>query len=381
MCDTKRILILSESFGMGHTKAAESIKEGLKIYNSNYKIEVIELGAFLKPSFNLLLTEMYLKIIRYSPKIWGVIYNKVKHNSLNSRFEYILYKIIYTQTLNILESFKPDLIITTHPFPTAIIARINRLNNLRIPIHTVLTDYGVHGAWINNGVDYYYVPSTDSKEQLIQLGVMSNKIYVTGIPVHPKYWRKYDKRQIRNKLNLKDRLTILFMGGGLGIGIKSNFIEKLIIANPELQVIIVTGHNKNLFNVLKERFVEESNVHIFGFVNNIDELMDASDLLVTKPGGITTSEAILKNLPIILINPLPGQEEENMKYITSNNYGISVSKKEDLLLLINQFSKSPYDFLKNFKIKEQNTVDKTIFELINYNKEENSSIGVKPLVY
>lgn len=364
MRDTKRILILSESFGMGHTKAAESIKEGMKIYNPNWEVEVIELGALLRPNFNLILTGMYLKTLRYSPKLWGIIYNKIKHNSLNSRFEYILYKFIYTQTLNILVSYKPDLVITTHPFPTVIISRIKRLVGLEIPLHTILTDYGVHGAWINKGVDYYYVPSMESKIQLIQLGVISDKIFVTGIPVHPKYWRKNDKKSVRDKLKLHNQPTILFMGGGLGIGLKTDFIEKLVIDNPTIQILIVTGLNKSIYSVLNEKFSDQNNVQIFGFVNNIDELMDAADLLVTKPGGITTSEAILKKLPIVLTNPFPGQEEENREYITRNKFGISVSTKEELLFVLRQFSSNPPLFLKNFNTQEQYTVNKPILEVI-----------------
>ncbi|GBF11907.1 MGDG synthase family glycosyltransferase [Tepidibacillus sp. HK-1] len=345
----KRILILSESFGAGHTRAAEAIKEGILSYHPDWQIHVLELGTWLRPTLSHWITEIYLKTLRFSPKIWGMIYRRVQNRTVKPQFEFFLHRMIYAHILQLFHEYKPDLIVTTHPFPSAVVSRLKRMG-LNIPLHTVITDYHVHGSWINTGVDYYYLPNHEAKLQMQQLGVSEKRLYITGIPTHPNFWNKTDKRKIRKKLGLSDRPTLLYMGGGLGIGLSPDMLSTIHQYRDEMQILIVTGRNRTLYRSLKlDPSFNHPHIHIYPFVKNIDELMDAADLLLTKPGGVTVAEAMAKGVPMIMLNPIPGQEEENYEYILQNQLGISVKDMEELNNLLEQFIKEPYMISKYFK--------------------------------
>jgi len=340
MMSEKRVLILSEAFGAGHTKAAEAIKSGIELLNPGWRIEVIELGSWLRPKLNYLITDIYLKTLRFSPKLWGVIYRRIQDKSSNPKVEFILHRIIYAHIMKLLQEYQPDVIISTHPFPSAVISRLKRLG-LKVPLHTVLTDFGAHGSWISSGVDYYYVPSIQTKKELIKLGVAGNRVIVTGIPTNPKFWKRESKELIRKKLGLEDKPTVLYMGGGLGLGLTNDFIEGLSHLG-DIQLLIVTGKNKKLFSSLHEHFQDKNlNIQLYGFVENVDELMDAADLLITKPGGVTSAEAIEKGLPMLLLNPIPGQEEDNSSYIVQNKLGLKIHNEKEMNQILEEFLKEP----------------------------------------
>ncbi len=361
----KRMLILSEAFGAGHTKAAQAIKEGIQQLDGDWEAEVLELGVWLRPKFSHLISGIYLKTLRYSPKLWGMVYRRVQNKSVKPRFEFILHRFIYAEILQLLQEYQPDEIIATHPFPSAVISRLKRMG-LDVTLHTVLTDYGAHGSWVSSGVDYYYLPSKEAKYQLIKLGVPEERIFVTGIPTHPKFWSKNDKLAIRNKLGLKDLPTLLYMGGGMGIGFSPDMLQTLFQFHDEAQLLIVTGRNYQLYKTLKESEDDQhENVHLYGFVDNIDELMDAADLIITKPGGVTSAEALAKGIPMMILNPIPGQEEDNSLFIQQNQLGISVSQIDELKLFLEQFVEDPSLALTNFNPNNYHfTGRKTIEEIL-----------------
>ncbi|TCS81258.1 MGDG synthase family glycosyltransferase [Tepidibacillus fermentans] len=319
----KRILILSEAFGAGHTKAAEAIKEGIRIYQPTWQVEMIELGTWLRPTLSHWISEIYLKTIKYSPKLWGVLYKKVQNRTVKPHFELLLH-FIYAKVMQLVREKQPDLIIATHPFPSAVISRLKRMG-IKIPLHVVITDYGAHGTWINEGVDYYYLSSFEMKEYFIRLGVPNERIFVTGLPTHPMFWKREEQSFIREKLGLANKPTILFMGGGLGIGLDRGILDTLSDYRDKFQFLIVTGKNTKLYHQLQlHPLSHHPNIRIYPFVENVDELMDASDFIVTKPGGMTTAEAIAKSIPMILFNPIPGHEQENLDFIQQRKLGIAI---------------------------------------------------------
>jgi len=173
--------------------AAEAIKEGAKLLRPDWDFRVIELGANLSPRLSNCITRCYLKTIQYSPRLWGAVYRRGKNQPLRPSFEFLLHRLLYGQIQQILQEYRPDLIVCTHPFPSAVISRLKRAG-LTIPLYTVITDYGIHGVWISSGVDLYFVPSMKVREQMIRLGVDADKIQVTGIPTHPKFWVKKRKK-------------------------------------------------------------------------------------------------------------------------------------------------------------------------------------------
>lgn len=358
----KRILILSEAFGAGHTKAAEAIREGIQQIDTEWKTDVVELGVWLRPRLSQMISGIYLKTLRYSPKLWGILYRRVQNRSVKPRVEFILHRMIYAQVIKLIRDYKPDVIIATHPFPSAVISRLKRMG-LNVPLHTVLTDYGAHGSWVSSGVDHYYLPSIQAKEQLMKLGVAEERLHVTGIPTHPKFWEKHDKTLIRKKLGLDHRPTLLFMGGGMGIGLSEEMMDTFHQFREEIQILIITGRNQRIYSSLTENETyRHPNIHIFGFVENIDELMDASDLLITKPGGVTSAEALTKQIPMIVLNPIPGQEEDNSLFIIRNQLGVSVNEINELKIFLQQFVENPSKLFAQIKPNNYRYTGKKVVE-------------------
>ncbi|MGD9677255.1 MAG: glycosyltransferase [Vulcanibacillus sp.] len=363
MSNPKKVLILSESFGSGHTNSAQAIKKGINLYRPDWDVQILELGAYIRPTINLIFQEVYIKTLKFTPKLWGYIYSKGKYRETKLSYQFILQKIIYTQILSILNLYNPNLIITTHPFPSIVLSRLKK-NGVNRPLHTVLTDYSAHGIWVSSGIDYYYAPSIEVKYQLMRIGVNENKIFIGGIPTHPNFWNKNNKLIVRKKLNVKDTTTILIMGGGLGLGISTEYISKIEKDFKNVQLLIVTGHNKNLYNILKENYGNKKNIIVYDYVNNIDELMDASDLLITKPGGITITEALNKELPMILLNPIPGQEEDNKDYVIMNKYGIYANSYKEIYDTLISITNNKNRFFNEFKYRNSNFSRVTIKQII-----------------
>lgn len=337
----KRVLLLSEAFGTGHTMAAIAIKEGAKLLKPDWEFRVIEPGANLSPHLSQWITRFYLKTLQYSPKLWGALYRRGQNQPLRPSYEFLLHRILYNQIKQILQSYRPDLIICTHPFPSAVISRLKR-SGLKTPLYTVITDYGMHGAWISSGVDQYFVPSLQVQEQMIRLGVSPERIMVSGIPTHPKFWVKKEKNAVRAKLGLADQPTLLCMGGGMGLGLSEALLHMVEHFHHRLQILFVTGKNGALYQALQDRIeFQHPNIHLYPFVDFIDELMDAADLLITKPGGITCSEAISKGIPMILLEPIPGQEEDNMRYMLDHQFGVASAPSEQARQLLEHLAENP----------------------------------------
>jgi len=365
---SKRILILSEAYGAGHTKAAEAIKDGVQVLGQEIQVDVIELGNWLRPYFSKALSNIYVKILQYSPKLWGMMYHKSVNKKVIPSFEYFFHRVLYTQIMQLLNEYQPSIIICTHPLPSAVISRLKRIG-LKTPLYTVVTDYAVHGSWISDHVDKYFIPSTKLVEGYEKLGIEKNKLFPYGIPVHPSFWRKQKKELIRQKLNLPNKPTMLCMGGGLGIGLSNEYIETLLTYQDDLQLIFVTGKNKKLYKIMKD--LQEnagSNFKLYSFVDNISELMDASDIVFTKPGGITCSEAISKKIPLLLGNAIPGQEEENLSFMIKEKYGVFIQDSTALHHFIQYFINDPGFLKKHYNpVPIKNGGYKLIHEIIKEN--------------
>ncbi|MFC0215599.1 glycosyltransferase [Paenibacillus chartarius] len=326
----KRILLLSEGFGAGHTRAAHALAMLLKQNSSEIQTRVMELGAFQHPMVSSWIFTAYKKTVTSQPKLWGMLYRSQRQKSLNRFAKLALHRLFYSQTQEIIERFRPDLIVCTHPFPAVIVSRLKRAG-LEMPLFTVITDYDGHGAWIDGQVDKYFVSTNEVKEQLIQKGVPLQRIEVTGIPVHPGFLRQYSKDEIREQYGLRAMPTVLMMGGGWGMLKNDDLLGRLAEWREHVQLIIVCGSNeKARQRLLEGPAFRHPNVHVLGFTQEIDKLMDVSDLLITKPGGITCTEGMAKGLPMLFYNPIPGQEEENCQYFTEQGIGQEITSLDTI---------------------------------------------------
>ena len=264
--------------------------------------------------------------------LWGQVYKLLKNDTIlditqfSNRF---MAKKIFT----LFEDFEPDLVISCHPLGGQITSFLKSHKKTNCKLATVMTDFASHKQWLigKDYTDYFFVSNIEMKTSLISEGIYPNKIYVSGIPISPNFYKNYDKENIYKSLNIeKNKKNIIFFGGGsLGLSSSSNIqaiLTSLLQATDEShQIIIISGKNQKLYNDFQKTInntYHKSQIKLIDFTTELPELLPITSFVITKPGGLTITECISTNVPIILINPIPGQEKENAQYIADNKMGI-----------------------------------------------------------
>lgn len=354
----KKILIFYGSYGGGHLSAAKSIRDYIEKNYSDSQVELVDCVEYVNKLFNKLTTKAYKDFSKNARWIWKHLYYDSESGSL-SRICNTINRLMAIKLNRLIQEFQPDLIISTHPFSSQMCAILKEKGNLNCKVATILTDYAPHNQWLvkSEFIDYYFVAQQGMVDDLVSRGVNKDKIHVTGIPLSSRFLQSYNKQKILEDYGLtSDKNTILFFAGGeFGFGKDKTFNRlKAIIDNlPNLQVVAVAGRNEKM----KERFDElvkatktESNVKILSFTNQVPELMSVSDLVITKPGGLTTTESLASGLPLIIIDPLPGQEEENAEFIENSGAGIWVKDSDNIETILLDIFNNP-DKLESMKSK------------------------------
>lgn len=323
----KRILILSEGFGTGHTQAAHAIAAGLKRVCPQIHSRVLELGSFLNPTIAPWILRAYRMTVNSSPTLVGKLYRKKYDKPIGKISTSALNKFFYHQAAEVIQRIAPHLIICTHPIPNAIVSRLKK-SGLMIPLCTVITDYDAHGAWVTPEVDRFLVSTSEVEQLLLARGIPASKVQVTGIPVHPDFWTTENKQTIREELGIKDMPTALVMGGGWGMLFKDDFIERLSAWKERVQIVCCVGSNVKLAEKLSQHpLLRHPNIRVMGYTKEVSKWMDASDLLITKPGGMTCTEGLAKGIPMLFYESIPGMEEKNREYFTK--YGLAKDLTSD----------------------------------------------------
>jgi len=326
----KRVLLLSEGFGTGHTQAAYALSVGLRQLSPRIQTRVIELGTFLNPVIGPMIVSAYRKTVSSQPKLVGKFYRSGYHKSMNRVTQFALHRLFYNQVSDVINQLKPDCIICTHPIPNAVVSRLKRLG-LDVPLYTLITDYDAHATWTNPEVNTYLVSTPTVRSKLISLGVSPKSIEVTGIPVHPNFWHPHDRAETLAQFHLKDMPTVLIMGGGWGLLYGEELVEYMTKYLDRVQLILCMGSNeKAREKLMADPRFQHPNVHVLGFTKEISKLMDVSDLLVTKPGGMTCTEGLAKGMPMLFYEPIPGQEEENAEYFITHGFGELMTSTETI---------------------------------------------------
>ncbi|MCJ8012390.1 UDP-N-acetylglucosamine--LPS N-acetylglucosamine transferase [Paenibacillus sp. KQZ6P-2] len=326
----KRVLILSEGFGSGHTQAGYALAAGMKRMNPNIQTKVIELGSFLNPTVAPWIISAYRLTIHTNPGLVGLLYRKQHAKRLSKLTTMALHRLFYHHTAEVIEHLRPDLIISTHPIPTNIISRL-KAAGLNVPLYTVITDYDAHASWINAEVDRFLVSTESVRKLLLDRGVYSQNVQVTGIPVHPDFWLTEDKTSVRRLLKIKNMPTVFIMGGGWGLVSNQKLTRQINSFKEQVQLVFCLGNNEKLLDKMKhDPMYQHENIVLMGHTNEISKWMDASDLLITKPGGMTCTEALAKGLPMLFCESLPGQEEKNREYFVKLGYGEALNNENVL---------------------------------------------------
>ena len=363
----KKVLIMSASTGGGHNRAARAIKEELTnktINNITIECEIIDSLKIVNGTMDKLISRGYEKSAKYTPKAWGGVY-KLAETNLASKNEFKdnpLTSLMSRKLKKVLENSKPDLIIGTHPFPMIALSTLKKyseVNTFTEPIHkyyhnlnvppliTVLTDYTTHSAYIQNEIDYYIVGHEYVKELLIEDGIDANKIKPYGIPVEKSFLYNRDRDIVLSELDFDpNKFTVLLMGGSFGAGNIKDTLTELVSIDRDFQIIVVTGRNKSLKEKLEKALISnesftDKKISILGFTDKMNDLLAAVDILISKPGGLTTTESLLKEVPMIIPYFIPGQEEENLDFLSNCGASIRTSKKYSLSVLLKVLIDNP----------------------------------------
>ena len=357
----KKILLFYGSYGGGHLSAAKSLKEYIDKNYPESETKLVDCMEYINKTVNKITTSAYSYMAKKAPGVWKTVYNS-SEKGLFSKISNTANKQMASKLNKCISEFNPDLIISTHPFSSQMCSILKSKEKINCKVATVMTDFHIHNQWIvkHEYMDYYFVSNNQMKEDLCTKGVNENKVFVTGIPFSERFLQNFDKENIFKEFGLNtNKLTALFFAGGeFGLGKSRTFaiFESLVKNFPQVQVVAVAGRNeqmKKLFTDCVKTFHREDEICVLDYTNKVPELMAISDFVITKPGGLTTTESLVSSLPMIIINPIPGQEEQNAEFLENAGVGVWLKKNDDIKITLEKFfeSKEKLNEMKNNAIK------------------------------
>jgi processive 1,2-diacylglycerol beta-glucosyltransferase len=335
-----RILIATVTAGGGHLAAAAALEEAWKTERREDVVERIDLLKFFSPIHRKIHADGYVKLVERAPEIWGMVFKNTDNPEAARRLNRL--KRLFPSSsrmrfVRFVKQFKPDAIVCTHYLPLEMLGQMRQRNRAFDPlIVSVVTDFEAHALWMESCVDLYCVAAEETRMRLVARGTPKEKIIATGIPISARFSAKIDAKAIRKKLGLRDDLpTLLVLSGGFGMGPVAEILSALDQVSQPFQTVVVTGRNEELRRELAAQDRAHP-THVFGFTSNMHELMAVADLVITKPGGLTSSEALALGKPLFILNPIPGQEAANSDFLLERGAAGKVNRVEDLSYRIEQ---------------------------------------------
>jgi processive 1,2-diacylglycerol beta-glucosyltransferase len=343
----RKILIFYGSYGGGHLSAAKSIKNCLESNYSDIQIEMVDCIEYINKYVNKVTTGAYKELAKKAPWAWKRLYKDSKDGAL-AKLSTTSNKVMAHKLNTYIKEFEPDLIISTHPFSSQMCGYLKEKGKISCKVATILTDYQIHEQWLefSQYQDFFFVSNDKMKSDMIEKGIDDNKIFVTGIPVSERFTENYNRNEVCKEFNLnpENEVVLFFAGGEFGLGRNTTIImlKALIRLFSKLQVIAISGRNQKMnqkFKSLVEQTESAERVKIIEFTNKVPE-----------PGGLTITEALTSHLPILIINPIPGQEEENASFIEDHGAGIWIKKHDNIARHLKNLYRNP-ELLVNMKEK------------------------------
>lgn len=321
------ILFLSVTAGQGHNQTAKGIMQRMMERGHNCKF--LDTFEYIEPMLGGAVDKGYRMTVAHTPKVFGKAFSMMEKAEQNMpmtvKFNQKVSNQLSKELVDVYESFKPDVVVSSHSFAAQFASSMFTKGRCNAPRIGIVTDYTLHPYWKGTNLDALVTPSEQLNYYIVQAGMPERILRPTGIPINPKFNIAIEKDQAREQVGLPNLPMVLIMGGSMGHGDVCTTIEKLDKLPINFQLVVVCGSNKKLKARLDELLTVRS-LTVLGFADNVDVLMSAADLLVTKPGGLTVSEAIAKKLPMVLIDPIPGQEDRNMDFLTNHGMAMRVNK-------------------------------------------------------
>jgi processive 1,2-diacylglycerol beta-glucosyltransferase len=327
------VIFLSASYGGGHRQASLALTNALDICQDKLHTEIVDFMELISPLINRLTRFTYTKSVRNTPGLYGYFYRVTDSLKLDTLMEKHLTNVSLEKILDFLAERSPRLVVATFPMAAGVISYIKRQGLLETPLVTVITDNTAHSQWVHPETDFYLVGSEQVRQGLIYQGVPDPKIIVTGIPIDLKFSRTPPKETLYAKFGLRPEIpVILVMTGAVGMLRGIPALCQVLDELPfPLQVLVITGKDKGLYqHLIEQRGRFNKLFKIYQFVDNVEEFMAVSNLLITKAGGLTISEALAVGLPMLIYRPIPGQEAENTRYLLDAGAALPVYDLKEL---------------------------------------------------
>lgn len=370
------ILILSASTGGGHMRASRAIENYMSKHDKNANVKIVDSLLYINPILNKTVTSGYVYLATKTPKIYGKLYELTNKEDRWISFVSRLNYLFANKLLPLIDEFKPDVIITTHPFPTEMVSILKAKKLVNIPLVCIMTDYAPHKTWVNQQVDAYIVSNDDMVKEMSKIGIKEEIIYPYGIPIEQVFFEQKDKDLVLGELELNPNLpTILMMAGSFGVTNVFKIYEDIINIHREFQVIVITGKNQKLYNEFAKVINKsKKQTKLIYFTDEVNKFMQAADIIITKPGGLTITEALASNIPMAIFDAIPGQEEENADFLINHNMAIKLEKGQSCDSLIEELliNKEKLNNMKEAcRSFDKNDSSKNICALINELVENN----------
>ena len=383
-------------------RAANALKRYIQSQNPRSAVLISDTIQYVSPILNKAVTEGYVYLATKTPKLFGYVYRTAdKDTPINKTVE-IATTTVRNKLKPLIDDFKPDIIVTTHPFSAEIFTALKTRNaeNCNIPIINIVTDFAVHQTYINDGVDAYIVSSHEMVNQMVERGVERVKLYPYGIPVKQEFYKDIDRRTAFESEGMNpDMRTILIMAGSFGVTDILKIYHKIVKSHEEFQIIVITGKNEKLYDTF-DRYLSKITLNnalvdiekssrpksitklsrhrkpakptkLLYYTDEVEKYMHMADMIVTKPGGLTVSESVASVLPMGIFKAIPGQEEQNADFLVRNNMAVRLEKDNTCTKIVTDLISHP-EKLENMK--------KSIKEFSRGNSSENIYILMKELL-
>ncbi len=316
----KKLLILSVSAGSGHTRAANAICAYADENLVSFETTHWDVMDYVTVGLRKVYTDFYIEMVNRAPTLWGYLYNythEAKSSGVIERLRRGLEGLNAKRLHKKIEEFNPDAIICTHFLPVEILAQLIKKNLLSCPVWVQVTDFDLHRMWVHEGMAGYFVANDEVAFRLQTQGISSNKVHVTGIPIMPAFAKEHSREICSVAFGLDPKkVTFLLMSGGSGIGKLDDVAKQLMCIDHDFQLIVVAGKNAEALSALQSLQIQYSHrLFPHGFTDQVEQLMACSDLVISKPGGLTTAECLAMGLPMVVCTPIPGQEERNANFL------------------------------------------------------------------
>lgn len=318
-----RLVIFSVSAGAGHVRAAQALVAACERWYPDAEAIHIDLMDHVPKLFKTVYADSYLKVVERHPALWGYLYHKSDHEQADSglnRLRRAIERLNTAKLGKLLRELQPDQIICTHFLPAELLSRKIKNGKLTTPVWVQVTDFDLHALWVQQRINGYFAATEEVAWRMAERGIPAETVRVTGIPIMPVFGQPYDRAACAAEFGLDpNRTTLLMMSGGMGVGGIEQLAERLLQLEGDFQIVALAGRNEKLLADLKAiagRF--PGRLLPLGFTKVIERVMAASDLAITKPGGLTSSECLAVGLPMIVVSPIPGQEERNADFLLEN---------------------------------------------------------------